>query len=171
MNHLWDGLLLDARLATLRNDLGAYGTIENAALGWKDGCIVFAGSMSELPDAPQYLAAQVLSAENRWVTPGLIDCHTHLVFAGNRAPEFERRLQGASYEQIAREGGGILSTVQATRAATEDELFEQSLPRARALFADGVTTVEIKSGYGLQLASEWKMLRVRDGSAANSASR
>ncbi len=160
MNDSWDGLLIDARLATLRQDLGAYGAIENAAIGWKDGVIVFAGLMSQLPGAAGTLAKQVSSAENRWITPGLIDCHTHLVFAGNRAPEFERRLQGASYEQIAREGGGILSTVTATRASSEDELLGQSLPRARALLADGVTTLEIKSGYGLDLASERKMLRV-----------
>jgi len=157
---LWDGLLVDARLATLRQELGAYGAIDNGAIGWKDGLIVYAGPQSELPDRPEALAARVSSAANRWITPGLIDCHTHLVFAGNRAPEFERRLQGVSYEQIAREGGGILSTVNATRACSEDELFAESLPRARALLADGVTTLEIKSGYGLDLASERKMLRV-----------
>jgi imidazolonepropionase len=160
MSALWDGLLLDARLATLRADLGAYGAIENGAIGWKDGLIVFAGQQSELPRQPEALAASVSSAANRWITPGLIDCHTHLVFAGNRAPEFERRLHGASYEQIAREGGGILSTVNATRLCSEDQLFAESLPRARALLADGVTTLEIKSGYGLDLASERKMLRV-----------
>jgi imidazolonepropionase len=95
-----------------------------------------------------------------WITPGLIDCHTHLVFAGNRAAEFELRLNGASYEDVARAGGGIVSTVTKTRAASEDELLAQSLPRARALLADGVTTLEIKSGYGLDLDSETKMLRV-----------
>jgi imidazolonepropionase len=156
----WDGLLLDARLATLRQELGAYGAIEDGAIGWKDGEIAFAGPRSELPDSAERLAATVTSANGGWITPALIDCHTHLVFAGNRAPEFERRLQGASYEQIAREGGGIVSTVSATRACSEDELFEQSLPRARALLADGVATLEIKSGYGLDLASERKMLRV-----------
>jgi imidazolonepropionase len=156
----WDGLLLDARLATLRQELGAYGAIDDGALGWKDGKITFAGPRSALPDPADGLATVVTSAEGRWITPALIDCHTHLVFAGNRAPEFERRLHGASYEQIAREGGGILSTVTATRACSEDELFAQSLPRARALLADGVATVEIKSGYGLDLASERKMLRV-----------
>lgn len=95
-----------------------------------------------------------------WITPALVDCHTHLVFAGNRALEFEQRLQGASYEQIARSGGGILSTVRQTRAASEDELLAQSLPRARALMADGVACIEIKSGYGLDLENEAKMLRV-----------
>ena len=160
MTALWDGLLVDARLATLRQDLGAFGAIEDAALGWKDGVITFAGLMSELPGKRGLVAKQVSSAEGRWITPGLIDCHTHLVFAGNRAPEFERRLQGASYEQIAREGGGILSTVGATRACSEDELFAESLPRARALLADGVVALEIKSGYGLDFESERKMLRV-----------
>mgnify|MGYP006161991487 CR=1 FL=1 len=102
----WDRLLLDARLATLRDDLGAYGVIESAALAWKDGLVAFAGPASELPGEAATLAARVESAEGRWITPGLVDCHTHLVFAGDRAQEFERRLQGASYEQIAREGGG-----------------------------------------------------------------
>ncbi len=153
-------MLLDARLATLRDDLGAYGVIEDAALAWKDGLITYAGPRSELPGEPAQLAARVDSANQRWITPGLVDCHTHLVFAGDRAQEFERRLQGASYEQIAREGGGILSTVRATRAASEAQLLATSLPRARALRNDGVTTVEIKSGYGLDLANERKMLRV-----------
>jgi imidazolonepropionase len=155
----WDGLLLDARLATLA-DATSYGLVEHAALGWKDGAIVFAGPQAALPDAPDALAERTDSACGMLVTPGLIDCHTHLVFAGNRAREFEQRLQGASYEQIARAGGGILSTVRATRAASEDELFDASVPRARALLADGVTTLEIKSGYGLDTASEMKMLRV-----------
>ena len=156
----WDRLLLDARLATLRDDLGAYGAIEDGALAWKDGLITYAGPRTELPGAPVELAARVDSAQGRWITPGLVDCHTHLVFAGDRAQEFERRLQGASYEQIAREGGGILSTVNATRAASEAALLAASLPRARALRADGVTTVEIKSGYGLDLDGERRMLRV-----------
>jgi len=156
----WDRLLLDARLATLRDDLGAYGVIEAGALAWKDGLLAYAGPASELPGDAADLAARVESAEGRWITPGLVDCHTHLVFAGDRAQEFERRLQGASYEQIAREGGGILSSVRATRAADEDQLLAASLPRARSLCADGVTTLEIKSGYGLDLANEGKMLRV-----------
>ena len=156
----WDRLLLDARLATLRDDLGAWGAIEDGALAWKDGLVTFAGPRSELPGEPADLAARVDSASHRWITPGLVDCHTHLVFAGDRAQEFERRLQGASYEQIAREGGGIVSTVRATRAASEAALLAASLPRARALRADGVTTIEIKSGYGLDLDSERRMLRV-----------
>lgn len=156
----WDGLLLDCRLATMRTDLGPYGVIENAALGWRGGQIVFAGPQAGLPAAPHQLCAQVESAGNAWVTPGLIDCHTHLVFAGNRADEFEQRLNGASYEEIARAGGGIMSSVRATREADEDDLLAQSLRRARMLAADGVTTLEIKSGYGLELDSEMKMLRV-----------
>jgi imidazolonepropionase len=156
----WDHLLLDCRLATLTDTGLLYGAIENAALGWKDGLITFAGPQTQLPDKPDALASHVESAGNAWITPGLIDCHTHLVFAGNRAAEFEQRLNGASYEEIARAGGGIVSTVAKTRAASEDELLAESLPRARALLADGVTTVEIKSGYGLDLDSEMKMLRV-----------
>jgi imidazolonepropionase len=157
----WDGLLLDARLATLRDDIGApYGAIEDGALAWKDGAIVYAGPRAALEDAPERLARAVRSAQGRWVTPGLVDCHTHLVFAGTRAQEFEQRLMGASYEQIARAGGGIVSTVRAVRECDDEALYAQSLPRARALAADGVTTVEIKSGYGLDCASEARMLRV-----------
>lgn len=160
MNPTWDGLLLDCRLATMAETGSAYGAIEHAALGWRDGVITFAGPQSGLPEKPQDLATQVDSAGNAWITPGLIDCHTHLVFAGNRAEEFELRLQGASYEDIARRGGGIVSTVTKTRVASEAELLAQSLPRARALARDGVTTLEIKSGYGLNLDAEAKMLRV-----------
>jgi imidazolonepropionase len=157
----WDGLLLDANLATLRDELGVpYGAIGDAALGWKDGRIVFADAQAKLPATPQALARVVESAAGDWITPGLIDCHTHLVFGGERAGEFEQRLQGATYEQIARAGGGIVSSVRATRAASEDELLAATLPRARALRADGVTTIEIKSGYGLDLGNELKMLRV-----------
>jgi len=156
----WDGLLLDAKLATLRDDLGPYGAIEDGALGWRDGRIVFAGPRAELDGDPETLAKSVQSAQGRWVTPGLVDCHTHLVFGGNRAAEAEQRLMGASYEQIARAGGGIVSTVRATRAAGEAGLLAQSLPRARALRDDGVTTVEIKSGYGLDFESERNMLTV-----------
>ena len=156
----WDALLLDARLATLRDDLGAYGVVDDGAIAWKDGLIAYAGPRTELPGEPAALAARLESAHRRWITPGLVDCHTHLVFAGNRAPEAERRLQGATYEQIAREGGGILSSVHAIRATDEDALLAQSLPRARALRGDGVTTLEIKSGYGLDFANERKMLRV-----------
>jgi len=157
---MWDGLLLDCRLATLTDNGQPYGRIENAALGWHDGRITFAASQAQLPAAPETLARHVESAGQAWITPGLVDCHTHLVFAGNRAHEFELRLRGAAYEEIARAGGGIVSTVEHTRAASEDELLAQSLPRARALTREGVTTLEIKSGYGLNFDSESKMLRV-----------
>ncbi len=155
----WDLLVLDAHLATMREG-APFGAIAAGALGCKDGRIVFAGAMDELPDKPDKLAAHVESAGGKLVTPGLVDCHTHLVFAGNRADEFDMRLNGKTYEEIARAGGGIVSTVRKTREASENELLAQSLPRARALRDDGVTTVEIKSGYGLDVDSEAKMLRV-----------
>jgi imidazolonepropionase len=153
----WDGLLLGAALATLEGDAG-YGAIEDGALGWKDGVLTFVGPRSALPGTPDALARDV-EQNDGWITPGLVDCHTHLVFAGDRATEFEQRLQGASYEEIARSGGGIVSSVRATRAASEAELVAQSRPRLESLRADGVTTVEIKSGYGLDLGGERKMLR------------
>lgn len=156
---LWDGLIVGASLATLDADNG-YGAIADGALGWRDGVLVFVGLRAALPGAPRTLAREVIDAGSGWITPGLIDCHTHLVFAGDRAAEFEQRLQGASYEQIARGGGGILSTVHAVRATSEDELFAQSLPRAQALLRDGAITLEIKSGYGLDYDNERKMLRV-----------
>ena len=159
MDTRWDGLLVNARLVTLAGDAG-YGVIEDGALGWHDGMIVFAGHRTDLPAPPASLSDERVDAQGEWVTPGLIDCHTHVVFGGDRAGEFEQRLQGASYEDIARSGGGIVSTVRATRAASEDDLFAQSLPRARALRDDGVTTLEIKSGYGLDFDNERKMLRV-----------
>ena len=154
----WDGIVVGASLATLDADSG-YGEIADGALAWRDGAIAHVGPRDTLPGPPASLAHEVIEA-NGWITPGLVDCHTHLVFAGDRAREFEMRLQGESYEAIARAGGGILSTVRAVRAASEEELLAQSLPRARALADDGVTTVEIKSGYGLDLANERKMLRV-----------
>jgi imidazolonepropionase len=154
----WDGLLLECRLATLDGE--GYGIVEDAALAWQDGRIVWLGRRSELPGAPAALAREMRECGNDWITPALVDCHTHLVFGGDRAVEAERRLQGASYEEIAREGGGIVSTVAAVRAASDDELLRQSLPRVRALLADGVATLEIKSGYGLDLDSERRMLRV-----------
>ncbi|WP_341726268.1 imidazolonepropionase [Pseudoxanthomonas putridarboris] len=155
----WDGLLVNARLVTLAGDAG-YGAIEDGALGWRDGVLEYVGPAQALPADARAQAADVIDAGGDWVTPGLIDCHTHAVFAGDRAGEFEQRLQGASYEEIARNGGGIVSTVRATREAGEDELLAQSLPRARTLRDDGVTTLEIKSGYGLDFENERKMLRV-----------
>jgi len=155
----WDRLLLDATLATLSGATG-YGLVEHGAIAWHDGRIAFAGPIADLPDHPDRCARRVESAHGALVTPGLVDCHTHLVFAGNRAREFELRLEGASYEEIARAGGGIVSTVRQVRACDEDALLAESLPRARSLLREGVTTIEIKSGYGLDLESERRMLRV-----------
>jgi len=159
MTECWDHLLLDCNLATLA-DHGGYGLVADGAIGWRGGAITFVGLMTDLPGNPKTLARVCESTHGALVTPGLIDCHTHLVFAGDRAHEFEMRLQGESYEAIARAGGGILASVRATRAASEDELLEQSLPRAQGLLRDGATTLEIKSGYGLDLKTEMKMLRV-----------
>ena len=136
---------------------GNYSIIEDAALVTVGSLIEWIGPRSEMPAADY---AQVHDLHGAWVTPGLIDCHTHTVFGGNRSGEFEQRLQGVSYAEIAAQGGGIASTVRATRAASEDELFESAHKRLRSLLRDGVTTVEIKSGYGLDLASERKLLRV-----------
>jgi imidazolonepropionase len=150
------GAIVNARLATMQANDRPYGLIEHAALVWQDGIIRYVGPILDCP----FDLANAEDAQSRWITPALIDCHTHLVFAGNRALEFERRLQGISYEQIAHEGGGILSTVTQTRSASEDELLAQALPRLHALIQEGVCTLEIKSGYGLNFESERKMLRV-----------
>ena len=147
----------NARLATLKESLPGLGIIENGAIAVSDGRIVFAGPEVDLPAA--FSSAQSTDCEGRWITPGLIDCHTHLVHAGDRAHEFELRLAGASYEEIARAGGGIVSSVKALRAASEDDLVRQTLPRLDALIAEGVTTVELKSGYGLDTENELKSLR------------
>jgi imidazolonepropionase len=144
-----DTLWTNARLLTMAP--GSPVAAEPGAIAAKDGRIVHIGG-------GHIDAEQVLDCEGRLVTPGLIDCHTHLVYAGNRAAEFEARLKGVSYEEIARAGGGIVSTMRHTRAASETELVEQALPRLDALIAEGVTTIEIKSGYGLDLESERKML-------------
>ena len=154
----WDGLILGPTLATLDADAG-YGLVEDGAMGWKDGVLAYVGSRDDLPGDVDGLADEIIETD-ALATPGLVDCHTHVVFAGDRAAEFELRLQGASYEQIARAGGGILSTVRAVREAGEDELLRQSEPRVAALLRDGVTTLEIKSGYGLDFDGERKMLRV-----------
>ncbi|OIN13505.1 imidazolonepropionase [Oceanisphaera psychrotolerans] len=138
---------------------GLNGAAEPMAVAVKEGQIAWLKPMSELNAADQS-GFECVDAKGALMTPGLVDCHTHLVFGGNRAGEFEARLEGASYEEIARAGGGIISTVRATRAASEDELFESARPRLQALMADGVTTVEIKSGYGLDVENELKMLRV-----------
>ncbi len=149
----------NARLATLAARAAGLGLVENGVVAIRADHIIYAGPAAELPRAFT-INAHITDCDGRWITPGLVDCHTHLVFAGNRARDFELRLQGVSYEQIARAGGGILSTVQATRAATADELMAQALPRLDALLAEGVTTIEIKSGYGLDLQNERKMLQV-----------
>jgi len=153
-----DKLWTNARLATMSLTTGApYGAIEDGVIAASDGRIIHAGPRSE---APAFVAAETIDCAGRWITPGLIDCHTHLVYGGDRAHEFELRLQGATYEEIARAGGGILSTVTATRDASEDELFASADRRLAALIAEGTTTVEIKSGYGLEQAAELKQLRV-----------
>ena len=150
-----DRLWHDCRLATLDSARPGLGLVEHAVLAAVDSRILYAGPAA---DAPALDAPDRIDCAGRWITPGLIDCHTHLVHGGNRAAEFEQRLAGASYADIARAGGGILSTVAATRAASEDTLVAQSLPRLDALLAEGVTTVEIKSGYGLDLATERRQL-------------
>jgi len=153
----WDLLLTDANLATMQASTGAYGIIEDAALAISDGRIAWLGAKSDLPKAT---AAETRSLAGRWLTPALIDCHTHLVFAGDRAQEFEQRLGGASYEEIARNGGGIVSTVNATRRASNTELATSAGKRIDALMQDGVATIEIKSGYGLNCETELAMLEV-----------
>ena len=147
-----DRLWQSARLATM----AAAGVVDDGVVACRDGRIIYVGSRAA---APTFEAAEVVDCAGRWITPGLIDCHTHLVHAGDRAHEFELRLAGASYEEIARAGGGIVSTMKATRAASEAELVEAALTRLDALIAEGVTTIEIKSGYGLSLGDELKMLR------------
>ncbi|MFL6845243.1 MAG: imidazolonepropionase [Allosphingosinicella sp.] len=153
---MWDRLLTDCHVATMDPAIpGAFGAIRDGAVGIQDGRIVRVGRRIDLAG---YRARQVEPLGGAWVTPGLIDCHTHLVFAGNRAGEFEQRLEGASYEDIARAGGGILSSVKGVRLASLDQLVDESRPRLKALMRGGVTTVEIKSGYGLDVPSELKML-------------
>jgi len=158
----WDLLLTNVHLATMAGDDAhdadiGYGEIVDGAIAVKDGRIAWLGPRAALPTSQ---AATVHDGGGCWLTPGLIDCHTHIVHAGNRSGEFEARLNGATYEDLARAGGGIMSTVRATRAASAAELLRQSLPRVHSLLAEGVTTIEIKSGYGLDLESEAKMLRV-----------
>lgn len=152
-----DLLITDCRVAAMTEGGEPYGAIEDAAILIKDGRIVWVGPRAGLP---VHKAVETHSLGGRWVTPGLVDCHTHLVFGGDRSGEFERRLEGATYEEIARAGGGIVSSVRATREESEDQLYASALERLEGLKATGVTTVEIKSGYGLDHDSELKMLRV-----------
>ena len=156
---MWDRLWLNANLVTMADAQG-YGLIANGAIACKSGRITWIGPQAALPDAPDSLAIDIVDAGSRLMTPGLIDCHTHLVFGGNRSGEFELRLEGASYEEIARAGGGIISTVKATRQADEEALYESASARLKNMQSEGVTTIEIKSGYGLDIDSEAKMLRV-----------
>jgi imidazolonepropionase len=155
-------LLVNARIATMRG--GKYSIVEKGAMAIEDGTVAWVGPEAGL-SLPRRREPNLIDAKGALVTPGLIDCHTHLVFAGNRAREFEMRLQGATYEEIARGGGGIVSTMKATRAASEGQLAQESGSRLDALIEGGVTTVEIKSGYGLDLESELKCLRVARGLA------
>ena len=151
-------LLRNARLAVIDADTGHSSLSDPCSLAIRDGLIAWIGDADQLPD--EYADAPVRDLDGRVVTPGLIDCHTHVVFGGDRAREFEMRLEGADYQQIARAGGGIVSSVRDTRAASEAELLKQALRRVDALLAEGVTTIEIKSGYGLDIETELKMLRV-----------
>lgn len=152
-----DRLLIDCHVATMVEKAVPYGAIQDAAVVVSDGRIVWVGPRADLPSLD---AAETERLDGRWITPGLIDCHTHLVFGGDRSAEFEQRLGGATYEEIARAGGGIVSSVKATRAASEDDLFASAMTRLAGLKATGVTTVEIKSGYGLDRETELRMLRV-----------
>ncbi|WP_193187809.1 imidazolonepropionase [Nisaea sediminum] len=150
-------ILRNIKLATMAPGATAYGLVESAALAIREGDIIWLGPESEMPTSMSVWPQEDLGG--RLVTPALIDCHTHIVFGGNRAREFELRLKGASYEEVARAGGGILSTVTATRAASEDDLLASALPRVDALLAEGVSAIEIKSGYGLDIETELRMLR------------
>jgi imidazolonepropionase len=154
----WDRVWVGADLATM-DEAGGIGHVPDGVVAIRDGRIAWVGTGAQL-ESLSWSTEVATDARGLWITPGLIECHTHLVYAGDRSDEFAARLRGATYEDIARAGGGIVSTMRATRAASEDELFAQSLPRARSLASEGVTTLEVKSGYGLDLASELKMLRV-----------
>lgn len=154
----WDTLWLGASVATMCG--AGYGLIEDGALGVKDGRIAFVGARADVSEnVLSDFSGEVHELDGGVLLPGLIDCHTHLVFGGDRSHEFEMRLNGASYEEIAAAGGGIRSTVAATRAASLEDLVAVSHPRLAALMAEGVTTVEIKSGYGLDLETERRMLK------------
>lgn len=154
----WDRIWINANLATMAGTGAPYGRIENAAIATGGDRIVWAGTMDALPGKPDTLADEVVDVAGKWITPGLIDCHTHLVFGGTRAAEWEQRLGGASYEEIARAGGGILSTVRATRSAPLEDLVGGARRRLEHMIDFGTTTIEIKSGYGLDLATELRML-------------
>ncbi|MBS9777227.1 MAG: imidazolonepropionase, partial [Gammaproteobacteria bacterium] len=163
-----DTLIINANIATFSEDFGycpnsdkhnEYGTLKNSAIGISNRKIVWIGD-SQVAEKDQNTETKITDIQGKWITSGLIDCHTHLVYVGNRSNEFEARLNGASYTDIAQSGGGILSTVKATREADEQELYRQSEKRLKSLISEGVTSIEIKSGYGLDFDSEEKMLRV-----------
>ncbi len=151
-----DTIWKNARLATMDPAFEGYGAVEGGLIAATGGRIAWVGLEA---DAPEMSAESVVDVAGRWITPGLVDCHTHLVYGGNRATEFELRLKGATYEEISKAGGGIVSTVAATREADETALVQSALPRLDSLIKDGVTTIEIKSGYGLNTEAECKMLR------------
>jgi imidazolonepropionase len=155
----WDQVWIGANIATMAGTR-PYGSMENAALAVKGERIAWLGATAEARRLAQAQGISVRDAEGMWITPGLIDCHTHLVYGGNRLAEFEQRLCGVSYEDIARAGGGIQSTMRATRASSRDSLYESALARLACLMAEGITTIEIKSGYGLELAAERRLLEV-----------
>ncbi|NQZ86586.1 MAG: imidazolonepropionase [Colwellia sp.] len=155
----WQTLFINVNLATMTDGANSYGAIENGALAISDGKIAWLGKACDLPIYDQE-SLNIIDGLGKWLTPGLVDCHTHLVYGGNRANEFEMRLEGKSYQEIANAGGGIVSTVSATRKASEAELLASALPRLTALHHQGVTTLEIKSGYGLDTINEIKMLKV-----------
>ena len=155
----WDQVWIGANIATMAGT-APYGSIDNAALAIKGERIAWIGAAAEGQRRAQTQRISIHDAAGMWITPGLIDCHTHLVYGGNRVEEFEQRLSGTSYEDIARAGGGIQSTVRATRASSRDSLYESALGRLKCLMAEGVTTIEIKSGYGLELAAERRLLEV-----------
>jgi len=154
-----DSLWTNVHLAAM-TETGPYGMVKDGAMAIAGDKIAWIGKRIDLPTDFESRADKVYDGQNGWITPGLVDCHTHLVYAGSRAREFELRLQGSTYEEIARQGGGIRSTVSATREANEQSLFDQSVPRLQTLMQEGVTTVEIKSGYGLDLETELRILRV-----------
>ena len=155
----FDYIIHNVNIATLSDQYASednpYGVIENGAVGVNDGLISYIGTSN-----PELDAKEAIDAQGQWLTPGLIDCHTHLVYGGNRANEFEMRLNGVAYEEIAKAGGGIISSVKATREATEEELFQSAAKRLKSFIDEGVTTIEIKSGYGLDTDNEIKMLKV-----------
>ena len=155
----WDRLWIGGHLATMTEGGEPFGEIRNGAVASEGGRIAWVGRAKDLPGSPNRLAQEVVELGGLWVTPGLVDCHTHLIFAGDRSGEFEARLHGTTYEEIAREGGGIRTTMRATRETSEDELVNAAGPRLRKLLTEGVTTVEVKSGYGMATETELRMLR------------